>query len=114
MRNNKQTQWSPDSSVFGKAVATVRIHVERVNRQLREYTSFQDHVQQAGFDLASAKNQVCRGSVNLKPEAHCHVQDSVSLNAAAARRGMDTDVAARDDADAILNTMEDYLTTNLD
>ena len=71
-------------------MATVRIHVERVNRQLREYPAFNENLLASGFDLASAENEVCQGLVTLKPEAHGHVQDSVDIQTAAeARRGMD-------------------------
>ena len=129
----KQKQFSSTSGQFGKAVATIRIHVERVNRQLREYAAFQALLPADQFDLASAENAVCRGLINLKPEAHCHVQDSCILSTLDAKRGMDLrdtevedeptveeptveggNVAAPLNAETAEELMEAYVNTNLD
>ena len=75
-----QKVFTHESAGLGKDIATCRIHIERLNKSLREYRAFTGltHISQA--DLAGHEAQVARGLVNWKMELHTLVFDSVPLD----------------------------------
>lgn len=73
---NKQTGFSAQSALRSKIIAIVRVHIERINRELRTYSGFDSKTSQAGLDLATAEANTARFFVNLKMRSHNYLDST--------------------------------------
>lgn len=60
-----QAAWSLDTNISDRAIATERINIERGNRSMRSFSSFDAQITLGNINLAHWEGQAVRGLVNL-------------------------------------------------